>query len=111
MAHARGATVATNMARARWRGSRVAADALQSRLRFAKVRAPLRGCRVGGLGWPTEETMANRAIWGMRKRHEWLSKPLKAKKMKRSGRLRCGLQDALDRKAGAEPETQTQAES
>lgn len=42
--------------------------------------------------------MANRAIWSMRKRHEWLSTPLKAKKMKRSGRLRIGLQDALDRK-------------
>src|SRR5438093_852598 len=32
--------------------------------------------------------MANRAIWGMRKRHEWLATPLKAKKMKRSGRVR-----------------------
>ena len=49
--------------------------------------------------------MANRAIWGMRKRHEWLATPLKAKKMKRSGRVRVGLQDALDRKAGAAPET------
>jgi len=48
--------------------------------------------------------MANRAIWGMRKRHEWLATPLKAKKMKRSGRARIGLQDALDRKAGAVPE-------
>ena len=49
--------------------------------------------------------MANRAIWGMRKRHEWLASPLKPKKMKRSGRVRIGLQDALDRKAGAAPET------
>jgi len=49
--------------------------------------------------------MANRAIWGMRKRHEWLATPLKGKKMKRSGRARIGLQDALDRKAGAAPET------
>ena len=48
--------------------------------------------------------MANRAIWGMRKRHEWLASPLKPKKMKRSGRVRIGLQDALDRKAGAAPE-------
>lgn len=39
----------------------------------------------------------------MRKRHEWLATPLKSKKMKRSGRLRIGLQDALDRKAGTEP--------
>lgn len=49
--------------------------------------------------------MANRAIWGMRKRHEWLAAPLKAKKMKRSGRVRIGLQDALDRKSGEVVET------
>jgi len=54
--------------------------------------------------------MANRAIWSMRRRHEWLTKPLKAKKMKRSGRVRIGLQDAMDRKAGAEPDTTNQAE-
>jgi len=52
--------------------------------------------------------MANRAIWSMRKRHEWLATPLKAKKMKRSGRLRIGLQDAIDRKQGAEPAEQSQ---
>jgi hypothetical protein len=46
--------------------------------------------------------MANRAIWSMRKRHEWLASPLKPRKMKRSGRLRIGLQDALDRKHGTE---------
>lgn len=43
--------------------------------------------------------MANRAIWNMRKRHEWLAKPMKTRRVKRSTRLRCGLQDALDRKA------------
>jgi hypothetical protein len=43
--------------------------------------------------------MANRAIWSVRKRHEWLAKPLKAKRIKRSSRLRNGMQDALDRKA------------
>jgi len=47
--------------------------------------------------------MANRAIWNVRKRHEWLAKPLKSKRIKRAQRLRCGLQDALDRKAGVEP--------
>ena len=47
--------------------------------------------------------MANRAIWSVRKRHEWLAKPLKAKRIKRAQRLRCGLQDAMDRKASAEP--------
>jgi hypothetical protein len=44
--------------------------------------------------------MANRAIWNVRKRHEWLATPLKAKRVKRAQRLRCGLQDALDRKGG-----------
>jgi len=47
--------------------------------------------------------MANRAIWNVRKRHEWLAKPLKSKRVKRSTRLRCGLQDAIDRKAGTPP--------
>lgn len=49
--------------------------------------------------------MANRAIWNVRKRHEWLATPLKARRVKRSTKLRCGLQDAIDRKANpnAEP--------
>jgi hypothetical protein len=47
--------------------------------------------------------MANRAIWNVRKRHEWLAKPLKTKRIKRAQRLRCGLQEAIDRKAGVEP--------
>ena len=42
--------------------------------------------------------MSNRAIWNMRKRHEWLSTPLKKKRVKRGTRVRCGLQDAIDRK-------------
>jgi hypothetical protein len=45
-------------------------------------------------------TMSNRALWNVRKRHEWLATPLKAKRVKRAQRLRCGLQDAMDRKAG-----------
>jgi hypothetical protein len=47
--------------------------------------------------------MSNRAIWNVRKRHEWLSTPLKAKRVKRAVRLRCGLQDAIDRKAEHKP--------
>ena len=47
--------------------------------------------------------MANRAIWNVRKRHEWLAKPLKTKRVKRAQRLRCGLQDAMDRRAAASP--------
>ncbi len=46
--------------------------------------------------------MSNRALWNVRKRHEWLATPLKAKRVKRAQRLRCGLQDAIDRKAGTE---------
>jgi len=46
--------------------------------------------------------MANRAIWSMRKRHEWLAKPLRPRRIKRSTRLRCGLQDALDRRGTTE---------
>ena len=45
--------------------------------------------------------MANRAIWSMMKRHEWLTTPLKKKRVKRATRVRCGLQDAMDRKATA----------
>jgi len=49
--------------------------------------------------------MANRAIWSMRKRHEWLATPSKPRRIKRAGRLRNGMQDAIDRKAGpAAPE-------
>lgn len=46
--------------------------------------------------------MANRAIWSVRKRHEWLATPLKAKRVKRASRLRCGLQDEIDRKGTPE---------
>jgi hypothetical protein len=50
--------------------------------------------------------MANRAIWSVRKRHEWLAKPMRARRVKRAQRLRCGLQDAIDRKAGGQGEPQ-----
>ena len=43
--------------------------------------------------------MANRAIWSMRLRHEWLKKPLKKARFKKSQRIRVGLEDALQRKA------------
>lgn len=51
------------------------------------------------MGESPRPVMANRAIWNMRKRHEWLQTPLKAKRVKRANRVRCGLQDAIDRKA------------
>jgi hypothetical protein len=47
--------------------------------------------------------MANRAIWSMRLRHEWLKTPLKKDHMKKSQRIRVGLEDALQRRgAGAD---------
>ena len=45
--------------------------------------------------------MSNRSLWNVRRRHEWLSTPLKGKKLKRRKRLRIGLQQAMDRKAAA----------
>ncbi|HEY8041172.1 MAG TPA: hypothetical protein VIF15_15300 [Polyangiaceae bacterium] len=42
----------------------------------------------------------------MRKRHEWLATPLKAKRIKRAQRLRCGLQEAMDRRAGTPQPTE-----
>jgi hypothetical protein len=51
--------------------------------------------------------MANRAIWNVRKRHEWLAKPVKGRRVKRAQRLRCGLQDALDRKGITTPSTES----
>ena len=53
---------------------------------------------------------SNRAIWSMRKRHEWLATPLKKKRIKKATRLRCGLQDAMDRKA-AKADKATAAEA
>jgi hypothetical protein len=43
--------------------------------------------------------MSNRAIWNVRRRHEWLAKPRKGKRLKRRSRTRIGLQAALDRQA------------
>jgi hypothetical protein len=48
--------------------------------------------------------MSNRAIWNVRKRHEWLAKPLKGKRLKLRKRSRIGLQDAIERKQG-EPQS------
>ncbi|MFO0566891.1 MAG: hypothetical protein U0263_14580 [Polyangiaceae bacterium] len=42
--------------------------------------------------------MANRAIWNVRQRHEWLSSPLKKKRLTKRKRLRIGLEQALERK-------------
>jgi hypothetical protein len=44
------------------------------------------------------DLMSNRAVWNIRRRHEWLATPTKAKKLSRRSRVRVGLQDALERK-------------
>lgn len=55
--------------------------------------------------------MSNRAIWSMRKRHEWLSSPLKKNRNKRRSRLRIGQEDALARKAAQQKQPAEQAQS
>lgn len=43
--------------------------------------------------------MSNRSLWNVRRRHEWLTVPLKGKHLKARKRARIGLQEAIDRKA------------
>jgi hypothetical protein len=45
--------------------------------------------------------MSNRAIWNVRLRHEWLTTPLKGKRLKRRKRARIGLEQANARKSAA----------
>jgi hypothetical protein len=45
--------------------------------------------------------MSNRALWNVRRRHEWLTTPLKAKRPKLRTRNRVGLEAAMARKAPA----------
>ncbi len=52
--------------------------------------------------------MANYAVWNVRKRHESLTKPLKAKRLKKRARIRIGLEEALERKRA---DAETPAES
>ena len=54
--------------------------------------------------------MSNRAIWNVRKRHEWLTKELKGKHLSRRKRLRIGLEQALERKRAKEPAEPPQAQ-
>ncbi len=50
--------------------------------------------------------MSNRAIWDVRKRHEWLQTPLKGKRIKRRKRLRLGMEGSP---AGAQDSDQSAA--
>jgi hypothetical protein len=49
--------------------------------------------------------MANRAIWSIRLKHEWLATPLKGKHLKKRKRARLGLEAALLRKQKPEKPT------
>jgi hypothetical protein len=51
--------------------------------------------------------MSNRSIWNVRQRHEWLRTPAKGKRLKRRKRLRIGLEQALERKAGTPSASET----
>jgi len=50
--------------------------------------------------------MANRAIWTVRNKHEWLATPLKGKRLKKRKRARVGLEAALERKKKPEKPSQ-----
>ena len=43
--------------------------------------------------------MSNRALWNVRRRHEWLTTPLKGKRVKLRARNRVGLEAARQRNA------------
>ncbi len=53
--------------------------------------------------------MANRAIWSMRARHEWLATPLPKRRTKKSQRVRIGLEAALQRKQKQDDATSTKS--
>ncbi|HEY4105767.1 MAG TPA: hypothetical protein VGM44_17830 [Polyangiaceae bacterium] len=53
--------------------------------------------------------MSNRAIWNVRRRHEWLTTPLKGKRVKLRQRKRIGLEDALKRNAAPASEPAAQS--
>jgi len=55
--------------------------------------------------------MSNRALWNVRRRHEWLTTPLKAKRPKLRARNRVGLEAALVRKAAASGSSTDSAQS
>jgi len=47
--------------------------------------------------------MANRAMWSVRQKHEWLATPKKGKPLKKRKRARIGMEAARQRKL--KPET------
>jgi len=60
-------------------------------------------CADGPIPLYAAPKMSNRAIWNVRRRHEWLTKPIKGKRLKKRSRTRVGLQAAMDRRAAPPP--------
>ena len=46
--------------------------------------------------------MANRCVWTVRQKHEWMATPLKGKHLKKRKRARIGIESALARRAKPE---------
>lgn len=55
--------------------------------------------------------MANTPKWNIRLRHEWLSTPLKKKRIKRGQKARIGLLEAEARKKKPEAPAKTEQQS
>jgi len=55
--------------------------------------------------------MANTAKWNIRMRHEWLTTPLKKRRVKRGQKARIGLLDAEARKAAKQQKKAATAET
>jgi hypothetical protein len=73
---------------------------------WAKIRMEIPFLKValpGKLSYRRRPAMSNRAIWNVRRRHEWLTKPLKGKRLKKRSRTRVGLQAAIERHQGVAP--------
>lgn len=80
--------------------------------RFLHLHPSFATCvHPSGLLWPLKaKKMSNYAVWNTRLRHEWLAKPAKGKYLSRRKRARCGLEEALVRKAEEAAGTGNQGE-
>jgi len=76
----------------------------------SSLRAPIRG-RAGSGIEKRARTMANTPKWNIRLRHEWLSSPLKKKRLKRCQKARIGLLDAEARHAKKKADKAPKAET
>ncbi len=68
------------------------------------ANASSRPLRCSGNFARASALMANRAIWNVRMRHEWLSTPLKGKRLSKRKRARVGIEQARERRAESSTE-------